>query len=828
MTERSSIGAFETALANEEFETAEDILREITETAPADSQKQPFSASVHIKENYIEPAGEGLESDIAVPLANDLSRKLRNARYWFKTRFGFSGIKIVSEGDSWFQYPVLLDDIIDDLSGDRDKAVYSLGAAGDLLADMVMQRQYLAALSETGAHVFLISGGGNDVLGEGALKRVLKRYEPDASPEDLIDTEAADAVLMEVVGHYRSILDDVTRHHPGVQTFGHAYDLPFPRRDGKWLGIPLDAFDIPLETGRDVIKILVDRFASALQQLAAEYTRFTFVDVRGTVGNNHRNWYDELHPKSTGFARAALPFREAIDSYATGIDLEAGTAFDVSRSALESGTKKIVLDPGHGGAPPPSVFKGSSWNNAIGPNGTLEKTLSFDVCKRAAEFLRTRGYQVELTRTEDVNVGLKDRALVAKQIRADAFVSVHFNASNQHTAQGTETWIAVNASSVSHSLAQSVQAAMVAALGHRDRGLKRRNLGVIRRDRHAPNTAAVLHEVSFMDRADEEAKLRTMSYREKIARAIADGVDAFLSDEFETSFFETDEFEIGDAIEDSADRRSLTVPAHLGYAEAPVLPDRQGGHEIPDPAAGSRHRGGHLLADADTYAADPDLGGSISRSSRPFIDDLLRGIVSRVSTDGGPGPDTADDRNEFSDVPIGDPFDFDAIGRDPTAGRPSLELEFSGLESGGFDYAAFEAFIDDLNLRYFQPHEFLVMGGSNQSGPCAGKNRLPPKSLWPRLTNSAQMLDEIRHRLGAPVRILSCYRSPQYNVCIDGASGSLHKQFNAIDWRCSAGTSSTWRGVAREVRDSHSRFRGGIGLYSSFVHIDTRGYNANW
>lgn len=92
------------------------------------------------------------------------------------------------------------------------------------------------------------------------------------------------------------------------------------------------------------------------------------------------------------------------------------------------------------------------------------------------------------------------------------------------------------------------------------------------------------------------------------------------------------------------------------------------------------------------------------------------------------------------------------------------------------------------------------------------------------------MLDRIRTQLGAPVKILSGYRNQAYNSCISGAGGSHHMRFNAIDWRCTTGTPAQWREVARQVRVSDSRFRGGIGYYpnSNFIHIDTRGRNANW
>jgi uncharacterized protein YcbK (DUF882 family) len=96
------------------------------------------------------------------------------------------------------------------------------------------------------------------------------------------------------------------------------------------------------------------------------------------------------------------------------------------------------------------------------------------------------------------------------------------------------------------------------------------------------------------------------------------------------------------------------------------------------------------------------------------------------------------------------------------------------------------------------------------------------------------MIDEIRARLGAAVRILSGYRSEDYNACVGGAENSLHRTFNALDWVCDAGSVEEWRDAAHAVRASTPGFRGGIGFYQragtsgDFIHIDTRGTNRDW
>jgi N-acetylmuramoyl-L-alanine amidase/lysozyme family protein len=189
---------------------------------------------------------------------------------------------------------------------------------------------------------------------------------------------------------------------------------------------------------------------------------------------------------------------------------------------------KIVIDPGHGGS---AAVGGSSANNATGPNGLLEKTATLQVAKAAEAAFVDDPVSVTLTRSRDVNLGIAARAAKAKDIVAEVFVSIHFNAPDRNgpPAQGTETWVGDPSTARSRRLAQTVQRAMVAATGYRDRGVKSSpHYGVIRNSNHHPNTAHCLVEVSFLERqAEEEARLRTPAYIDKLGRAVRDGVIAY-------------------------------------------------------------------------------------------------------------------------------------------------------------------------------------------------------------------------------------------------------------------------------------------------------------
>ncbi len=128
-------------------------------------------------------------------------------------------------------------------------------------------------------------------------------------------------------------------------------------------------------------------------------------------------------------------------------------------------------------------------------------------------------------------------------------------------------------------------------------------------------------------------------------------------------------------------------------------------------------------------------------------------------------------------------------------------------------------------LRHFQPGDFLVKGGANAAN---GLNTDPPRELWPNVLNVMKVVDEFRERIGHPVVLNSVYRSETYNKSVGGVSGSQHKKFQASDIRVIGfGSPPDWAAVLKTMRAS-GFFQGGIGVYNTFVHVDTRGWEANW
>ena len=93
--------------------------------------------------------------------------------------------------------------------------------------------------------------------------------------------------------------------------------------------------------------------------------------------------------------------------------------------------RTIAIDPGHGGDD----------EGAKGANGLKEKDLALAVARRLRSVLEARlGVRVLLTRDDDRNVPIDERAAVANNNKADLFVSLHANTSARQTTTGATVY----------------------------------------------------------------------------------------------------------------------------------------------------------------------------------------------------------------------------------------------------------------------------------------------------------------------------------------------------------------------------------------------------
>lgn len=137
----------------------------------------------------------------------------------------------------------------------------------------------------------------------------------------------------------------------------------------------------------------------------------------------------------------------------------------------------------------------------------------------------------------------------------------------------------------------------------------------------------------------------------------------------------------------------------------------------------------------------------------------------------------------------------------------------------------FEQWFKRQDFKHFSADEFLGYFNVTRRGV---RNSIPPKSKWHNIVPTLRIVDSLRAELGRPIVILSSYRSPRYNAAINGAAKkSQHTEFRALDIAVIGYTPKQVYNALLNKRNL-KQFIGGLGLYNTFVHIDTRNYNATF
>jgi N-acetylmuramoyl-L-alanine amidase len=244
------------------------------------------------------------------------------------------------------------------------------------------------------------------------------------------------------------------------------------------------------------------------------------------------------------------------DEKTTQITTDNLKSSDIARQ-LALGVRKIVIDPGHGGADPgaPGYFK-NVW----------EKDIVLKLAKKLAATLRDRlQCTVLLTRSSDIKLTLEERTAIANTQRADLFISLHCNAARNRKLKGIETYIlnlatddqaiAVaarenatsekNISDLEYILSDLMKHAKIeestrlANVVHSSfvTGMKAKyssinDLGV----KQAPfyvllgaRMPSILIETSFISNKVECKRLLTDAYQTQICKSITDGVEKYIN-----------------------------------------------------------------------------------------------------------------------------------------------------------------------------------------------------------------------------------------------------------------------------------------------------------
>ena len=149
----------------------------------------------------------------------------------------------------------------------------------------------------------------------------------------------------------------------------------------------------------------------------------------------------------------------------------------------------------------------------------------------------------------------------------------------------------------------------------------------------------------------------------------------------------------------------------------------------------------------------------------------------------------------------------------------------SWVDEKGLDVLRYANYIKGLRLKNLTPYMVLFPHFRSRGRT---RNSLPPRYMWRNIAKTLRVIDAMSSYMRAPVKPLtSVYRSPRYNRAVRGRSRSQHLQNRAIDVQFKGVSAYTVSVVARRLRRA-GRFKGGVGRYSSFTHVDTRGSNADW
>ncbi len=190
--------------------------------------------------------------------------------------------------------------------------------------------------------------------------------------------------------------------------------------------------------------------------------------------------------------------------------------FDISSLPnVPYGKYKVVIDPGHGGSDP----------GAVGINGLRETDIVLEVSKSVSGFLIKKGVKTLLTRNYERTLDLQPRVNKANDSRADAFVSIHANATRgkRKDVNGLETYY--YSGYKGYSLAKNIQKQiLIVSPQSPDRGVRRSRFYVIRKT----SMPAALVEIGFVTGMYDADLLRQKSYRDKISFAIARGILNYL------------------------------------------------------------------------------------------------------------------------------------------------------------------------------------------------------------------------------------------------------------------------------------------------------------
>jgi hypothetical protein len=166
----------------------------------------------------------------------------------------------------------------------------------------------------------------------------------------------------------------------------------------------------------------------------------------------------------------------------------------------------------------------------------------------------------------------------------------------------------------------------------------------------------------------------------------------------------------------------------------------------------------------------------------------------------------------------------------PQAQAPARAITLPDLPSDwartqGVGLQEYARYLVSLNLKSISAQQVIEAHAKNKGSIW---NTLPPKKWWKRMGYTLRVADRIALEMNVKeVEVVSAYRCPVYNAHCEGAKvGSWHQANVAVDVKFPTRPSKV-AAVARNLRE-RGLFKGGVGGYWNFTHIDSRGINIDW
>lgn len=282
------------------------------------SREAPLDARYVVKPELLaywqEAQTRGWLGDLTFALTSRVSQGIRNRKFFDDEKRFPTRLRVLAQGDSWFQYPFLIRDIIDYLQ--LNFLVYSESSAGKTLETMQEDEAIadtIQTLKDRQARFFLVSGGLNDVMKDFGETFLRATPDPRQTGARRYLNDAFFQTLDTIQAQYERLFTAVRRELPQVHIVTHGYDYVLPvnqvSQKETWLAPQLAEGGIsdPAEQ-QALLNFTVDEFNQRLAQASARFAGegLSYLDVRKAI--NPAYWHDEIHPNDKGFLSLALRF----------------------------------------------------------------------------------------------------------------------------------------------------------------------------------------------------------------------------------------------------------------------------------------------------------------------------------------------------------------------------------------------------------------------------------------------------------------------------------------------------------------------------------------